>query len=68
MKLLKFTFCVLLCFAAVKASEKARFDNYRVYEIYIENDQQLELMQHIENYPDGVRKFPANFWVCLIKK
>lgn len=35
-------------------SEKARFDNYRVYQILIENDQQLELMQSIEAYPDGV--------------
>lgn len=55
MMLLRFTLCVLLCFVAAKASEKARFDNYRVYEILIENDQQLELMQEIENHPDGVR-------------
>lgn len=49
---------VIALLAAVLAlgaqSEKARFDNYRVYEILIENDQQLELMQSIEAYPDGV--------------
>lgn len=46
---------VLLSIIFVKASEKARFDNYRVYEIYIENDQQLELLQQIDSFPDGVR-------------
>lgn len=49
---------VIALFAAVLVlgaqSEKARFDNYRVYEILIENDQQFELMQSIEAYPDGV--------------
>lgn len=53
MKLLSICFCTLL-FAVVTISEKARFDNYRVYEIFVENDQQLELMQQIENNPDGV--------------
>jgi hypothetical protein len=43
-------FCVTGAF-----SEKARYDFYRVYEIFIENDQQLNLMTQIENYPDGVR-------------
>lgn len=49
---------VLLVFLfayAAAGSEKARYDNYRVYQISIENSQQLELMQEIENYPDGVR-------------
>lgn len=49
---------VIALFAAVLVlgaqSEKARFDNYRVYEILIKNDQQFELMQSIEAYPDGV--------------
>lgn len=44
----------ILLFAVFAASEKARFDNYRVYQISIENDEQLELLQQIENYPDGV--------------
>lgn len=49
-------FCIALCVALV-ASEKARYDNYRVYEISVEDEQQLELMKHIESYPDGVRTF-----------
>lgn len=43
-----------LLLAFVTAAEKARYDNYRVYEISIDNDQQLALMQQIEKYPDGV--------------
>lgn len=42
--------------------EKARYDNYRVYEIFIENEDQLKLMREIENYPHGVRmKFKLFF-------
>lgn len=35
-------------------AERARFDNYRVYEISIENVKQSKLMIEIENFPDGV--------------
>lgn len=35
-------------------SEKARYDNYRVYEIFIANEVQLELVKEIQNHPDGV--------------
>lgn len=34
--------------------EKARYDNYRVYEILMENKDHLDLMHEIEKYPDGV--------------
>ena len=44
----------LVLVLALVTCEKARYDNYRVYEILIEDDKQLELMQNIENYPDGV--------------
>lgn len=54
MKFLSFSLCIVLFAVAAVSSEKARFDNYRVYEILIENDLQLELMQQIEKYPDGV--------------
>lgn len=55
MKLIAFS---LLLFCAVGTfAEKARFDFYKVYEIFIENEQQLELMTQIENYPDGVSIF-----------
>lgn len=54
MKLLVISLIAVLCVFVVEPSEKARFDNYRVYEISIENEDQLDLMQQIENYPDGV--------------
>lgn len=46
-------FVVLLC--GIALAEKARFDNYRVYRVQIENEEQLELMKHIEANPNGVR-------------
>jgi hypothetical protein len=49
-----FQFLVFGLVWAVVTCEKARFDNYRVYEILIDNEKQLELMKSIENYPDGV--------------
>lgn len=33
--------------------EKARFDNYRVYSIKIENEKQLKVLQELESNPDG---------------
>lgn len=53
MKLLVISLSVLLVVLSGQA-EKARYDNYRVYEIFVENEDQLELMKQIENYPDGV--------------
>lgn len=44
----------LLIVVTVDCVEKARYDNYRVYNILIENNVQVELMREIENYPDGV--------------
>jgi hypothetical protein len=49
MKLIIFA---LLCVVAL--AEKARYDNYRVYQVQVENEQQLELMNFIESNPDGV--------------
>lgn len=34
--------------------EKARFDNYRVYSIDVENDKQLEVLLELENHQDGL--------------
>lgn len=41
---------------ASQAFEKASYQNYRVYKVFIANTQQLNLMQQIENYPDGVKR------------
>lgn len=38
----------------VSFCEKARFDNYRVYSIQIENDEQLKVLQGLESNQDGL--------------
>lgn len=55
---------LVLIFLIVSAvyAEKARYDFYRVYQISINEEIHLELMQQISEYPDGVRieiKFKA---------
>lgn len=41
------------CFV-VALGEKARFDNYRVYSVNIENEEQLKIFQELEAHPDGI--------------
>ncbi|XP_031623242.1 zinc carboxypeptidase-like [Contarinia nasturtii] len=41
--------CVVACF-----SEKARYDNYRVYSIEVENEQQFEVLKRFESGLDGI--------------
>lgn len=45
-----------IVFAALVASfgEKARFDNYRVYSIRVENESQLEALKIFEGGLDGI--------------
>lgn len=53
----KMKFFVLTIFVACFAiafAEKARFDNYRIYSVNIENDQQLNVLHDLQNYPDGI--------------
>lgn len=40
----------------------ARYDGYRVYEIEVKNEEQVELLDGMENYPDGAssRIVPEN--------
>ncbi|KAL7038516.1 hypothetical protein ACKWTF_009593 [Chironomus riparius] len=40
---------------SVNGCEKARYDNYRVYELFIANQEQLDLLKQIDEYPDGYR-------------
>lgn len=35
-------------------AEKARFDNYRVYSVSIENEEQLKVLHELELHPDGI--------------
>lgn len=53
MRLRSLFLCALLCLP-VYGSERARYDNYRVFKVSIEDAAQLQLMHEIENYPDGV--------------
>lgn len=48
---------VILVLALRATCEKARYDNYRLYEIKVENKIQLDLIHEIEMYPDGVSLF-----------
>lgn len=49
--------CLVLLLAAAAVcsvfAEQARFDNYRVYEVFIASEQQLEVLQYLEDHPDG---------------
>ncbi|XP_035901544.1 zinc carboxypeptidase-like [Anopheles stephensi] len=54
--------CVALALIGATVAEKARYDNYRVYRVRIQTEQQLELLQAIEQYPDGYR-----FWSDPVK-
>ncbi|XP_058064933.1 zinc carboxypeptidase A 1-like, partial [Anopheles bellator] len=45
---------LLVCLGAgLLQAEPVRFDNYRVYEISIGTQKQLETFQYMERYPDG---------------
>lgn len=44
----------VVCFWQIVCSEKARFDNYRIYSVNIENDEQLNVLHDLQIYPDGI--------------
>lgn len=48
----------IACFV-VALGEKARFDNYRVYSINVENEAQLKVLHELEAYPDGTLFFES---------
>lgn len=52
MKLLICT-AFLACFLLV-SGEKIRYDNYRIYTANIDNEKQLEVLQALESYRDGI--------------
>ncbi|XP_065072617.1 zinc carboxypeptidase-like [Ochlerotatus camptorhynchus] len=37
--------------------DKVRFDNYRLYEVSVKNEEQLKVLQYLEQFPDGY-----SFW------
>lgn len=53
MELFGFVF-VAFALLSVSGLEKARYDNYRVYKIIIDNEDKMQLIIEIEENPDGV--------------
>lgn len=49
-----FAFVMIFSSILVTFGEKARFDNYRVYLIHIDNADQLKVIQDLEANPDGL--------------
>lgn len=43
-------------FCVICAQTVGQYDNYQFYEIFIENQQQLEMFRFMESHPDGVSK------------
>lgn len=56
-----FACCILaaLLLCTVSAEEKARFDNYRVYSLSVENEEQLSILREIDN---GKSNGGYEFW------
>lgn len=52
MKILAFV--VIFVYFSLIYGEKARFDNYRVYKLKIQNEKQLEVLQGLETPQDGI--------------
>lgn len=44
----------LTIFFVIAKAEMARYDNYRVYSVKIENEEQYEAMKYLEEYSDSV--------------
>lgn len=49
-----FVLAIFVACFMVACAEKARYDNYRVYSVYIENDEQLKVLRELEIHPDGI--------------
>lgn len=56
-----YTFKLVVIFAChlLISGEKARFDNYRIWSARIQSEKQLELLQNLENSPDGISYIEA---------
>lgn len=54
---MKFLIIFALLFIAHSLGEKARFDNYRLHSVIIENEQQLKAFKYLEEHSDSVMSF-----------
>lgn len=57
---------VVFLFVFAANAEKARFDNYRVYKVKIENEDQYKIMKYLEENSDSVSG-PLDFFQPLKK-
>jgi hypothetical protein len=51
----------IILFVVAVSAEKARFDNYRVYQVKIENEDQYQIMKYLEENSDAVSEYKLNF-------
>jgi hypothetical protein len=54
MKMQLLNFLLLSLSASLVAADKARFDNYRVYSVAVETEEQLKVLREIEETSDSV--------------
>lgn len=52
---MKLFYCLVFLILSTQA-EKARFDNYRIYTVAIETQNQYEAMKYLEEHSDSVIK------------
>lgn len=50
-------FIGIVCIFSYVATDRARFDNYRVYKLQVDTQVQLDVLRQIEQFPDGY-----SFW------
>ncbi|XP_062551927.1 zinc carboxypeptidase-like [Armigeres subalbatus] len=50
---MRIPFLVLAISVALIWGERVRFDNYRVYDVTVANEKQLQILQHLEQFSDG---------------
>lgn len=63
---MKLLICLAFLFLSVGA-EKARFDNYRLYSVQIENESQYEALKYLEENSDSVNYFHLSDFLWIFK-
>jgi hypothetical protein len=63
---MKLLICLAFLFLSAGA-EKARFDNYRLYSVQIENNKQYEAMKYLEEHSDSVNYFLISNFCEILK-
>lgn len=50
-----FGLTIFAAFLAISFATNARYDDYHIYSVNIENDQQLGVLRELQDQPDGVK-------------